>query len=208
MYKDIVVRLDMGNGNKAVVDYAVSAARVLGAHITGIAIAFIPNIPGASMGYLPIGKIEATQQANEDAAEAAAEYFIKATASAEVSSEAQILRADFSKAAQQFSRVALVVPYIQKMQLNSTASWCAGMAAEQRYGQSPMPYHFSKKQRKLRSSKSSRANDIKRKSSMVQTWACTLLATDSKCKSRVFSKTTSTPLMPCSHTPLILALIL
>lgn len=106
MYKDIVVRLDMGNGNQAVVDYAVSAAKVLGAHITGIAIALIPNIPGASMGYLPIEKIEATRQANEAAAEAAVEYFIKATASAGVSSEAQILRADFSKAAQRFSRVA------------------------------------------------------------------------------------------------------
>ena len=90
MYKDIVVRLDMGNGNQAVVDYAVSAAKVLGAHITGIAIALIPSIPGASMGYLPIKKIEATRQANEAAAEAAVECFIKATASAGVSSEAQI----------------------------------------------------------------------------------------------------------------------
>jgi len=106
MYKDIVVNLNMGNGNKAAVDYAISAASALGAHITGIAIAFVPNIPGASMGYLPIEKIERQQEVNEEAAQATAEYFIRATASAEVPSEAQILRVDSAKAAQRFSRIA------------------------------------------------------------------------------------------------------
>ncbi len=54
MFKDIVVNLSVRNGSKAAGDYAISVADALNAHVTGIAIAFIPNIPGASMGYLPI----------------------------------------------------------------------------------------------------------------------------------------------------------
>ena len=57
MFKDIVVNLNVRNGSKAAGDYAISVADALNAHVTGIAIAFIPNIPGASMGYLPIETI-------------------------------------------------------------------------------------------------------------------------------------------------------
>ena len=106
MLKDIVVNLSVRNGSKAAGDYAVSVASALEAHITGIAIAFIPNIPGASMGYLPIETIEAQQRANEEAAEAAVNHFAAAAANAGVAAEPRVLRVGFASAAEQFGRIA------------------------------------------------------------------------------------------------------
>ena len=106
MFKDIVVNLSVRNGSKAAGDYAISVADALDAHVTGVAIAFIPNIPGASMGYLPIETIEAQQRANEDAAAAAIGRFTTAGASAGVACEPRMLRIDFANAAAQFSQIA------------------------------------------------------------------------------------------------------
>jgi nucleotide-binding universal stress UspA family protein len=106
MFKDIVVNLSVRKGSKAVGDYAVSMAGALEAHITGIAIAYIPNIPGASMGYLPIETIEAQQRENEMAAEDAADHFTVASAKVGVAAEPHVLRAGFPAAAEQFGRMA------------------------------------------------------------------------------------------------------
>jgi nucleotide-binding universal stress UspA family protein len=106
MFKDIVVNLSVRNASMAAGDYAVSVAGALDAHVTGIAIAFIPNIPGASMGYLPIETIEAQQRANEEAAEAAIGRFTAAGASAGVACEPRVLRIGFASAAAQFSQIA------------------------------------------------------------------------------------------------------
>lgn len=106
MFKDIVVNLSVRKGSKAVGDYAVSMAGVLEAHITGVAIAYIPNIPGASMGYLPIETIEAQQRENEIAAEDAADHFTVASAKVGVAAEPHVLRVGFPAAAEQFGRMA------------------------------------------------------------------------------------------------------
>jgi len=106
MYKDIVVNLSVRNASKATGAYAISVASALQAHITGVAIAFIPNIPGASMGYLPIETIEAQQRENESAAEAAISHFVAAADSASVAAEPRMLRVGFAKAAEQFGRIA------------------------------------------------------------------------------------------------------
>jgi len=106
MFKDIVVNLSVRKGSKAVGDYAVSVAAALEAHITGVAIAFIPNIPGASLGYLPIETIEAQQRENEIAAEDAADHFVAASAKAGVAAERRVVRIGFPAAAEHFSRIA------------------------------------------------------------------------------------------------------
>jgi len=106
MFKDIVVNLSVRKGSTAVGDYAVSVAAALEAHITGVAIAFIPNIPGASLGYLPIETIEAQQRENEAAAETAAEHFVTASAKAGVAAERRVVRIGFPAAAEHFSRMA------------------------------------------------------------------------------------------------------
>ena len=106
MFKDIVVNLSVRKGSKAVGDYAVSVAETLEAHLTGVAVAFVPSIPGASLGYLPIETIEAQQRENEMAAEDAVDHFTAASAKAGVAAERRVLRTGFPAAAEQFSRIA------------------------------------------------------------------------------------------------------
>lgn len=139
MYKNIVVNLSVRNASKAGCDYAVSVASELGAHITGIAIAFIPNIPGASLGYLPIETIEAQHRANEEAAQAAVNQFAAATARAEVLSETRILRIDFAQAAEQFSRIARVFDLAIVGQAEPEATAVEAMIAESTLFESGRP---------------------------------------------------------------------
>ena len=106
MFRDIVVNLSVRKGSKAVGDYAVSVAETLEAHLTGVAVAFVPSIPGASLGYLPIETIEAQQRENEMAAEDAVDHFTAASAKAGVAAERRVLRTGFPAAAEQFSRIA------------------------------------------------------------------------------------------------------
>lgn len=49
MYKDIIAYLNVSKGSEAIGDFAVSVASALEAHITGIAMVFVLNTPGASM---------------------------------------------------------------------------------------------------------------------------------------------------------------
>ena len=106
MFKDIIVNLSAGKSGKMVGDYAISVANRLEAHITGVAIAFVPNIQRAGTAYLSVEKIEALQRDNEAAAETIVEWFAAATASAGISAEKRILRANMSDAADQFGRIA------------------------------------------------------------------------------------------------------
>jgi nucleotide-binding universal stress UspA family protein len=106
MVKDIIVNLSVRKRDNTAADYAVSVASALQAHITGVAIAYIPNIPGASLGYLPIETIEAQQRDNEAAAETAIDHFAAVSENAGVSAEPQVLRTGFANAADQFGRIA------------------------------------------------------------------------------------------------------
>ena len=106
MFKDIIANLSVRKDSKVVSDYAISVAGTLEAHVTGVAIAFVPNIPGASLGYLPIETIEAQQRENEMAAEDAVNHFTTASARAGVAAEPRVLRIGFPAAAEHFSRIA------------------------------------------------------------------------------------------------------
>ena len=106
MFKDIIVNLGAGKNGKIVGDYAISVASRLEAHITGIAIAFVPDIQAAGMALIPVEKIEALQRDNEAAAETVVDWFGAATARAGISAEKRILRANMSRAADQFGRIA------------------------------------------------------------------------------------------------------
>jgi nucleotide-binding universal stress UspA family protein len=106
LFKDIVVNLGAGKSGKIVGDYAISIASRLEAHITGIGIAFVPDIQRAGTAFLSVEKIEALQRDNEAATETIVEWFAAATASAGVLAEKRILRANMSNAADQFGRIA------------------------------------------------------------------------------------------------------
>ncbi len=106
MIKDIVVNPDGQNGKSAAEDYALSVASKLKAHITGIAIAIDPTVPGASMAFLPVGMLEATRRENESAAKNALERFAAVTTREGISADSRMLRAGFADAADQFGRIA------------------------------------------------------------------------------------------------------
>ena len=106
MFKDIITYLRVSKGNEAIADFAVSVASTLEAHVTGIAMVFVLNTPGASMGYLPLEKIEPQQREYEAAAKTARDHFAAATARAGVSAAPQLLHTSFAKAANLFGRIA------------------------------------------------------------------------------------------------------
>ena len=106
MFKDIIAYLNVSKGSEAIADFAVSIASKLEAHITGIAMVFVLNTPGASMGYLPLEKIEPQQREYEAAAKTARDRFAAATARAGVASAPQLLHTSFANAARLFGRIA------------------------------------------------------------------------------------------------------
>jgi len=106
MFKDIITYLSVSKGNETIADFAVSVASMLEAHITGIAMVFVLNTPGASMGYLPLEKIEPQQREYEAAAKTARDHFAAATARAGVCAAPQLLHTSFAKAANLFGRIA------------------------------------------------------------------------------------------------------
>jgi nucleotide-binding universal stress UspA family protein len=106
MIQDIVVNLNVGGGDNASAAYAVSAASMLHAHITGVAFAYEPSLPGASMGYLPVEILEAKRRDNEAAARTAIDQFIAATELAGVSAEPWLLSSTFADAVDRFGQMA------------------------------------------------------------------------------------------------------
>jgi nucleotide-binding universal stress UspA family protein len=67
---------------------------------------FVLNTPGASMGYLPLEKIEPRQREYEAAAKTARDRFAAATARAGVSAAPQLLHTSFANAANLFGSIA------------------------------------------------------------------------------------------------------
>ena len=109
MIKDIVVNLSVREGGKSAVDYAVSVASMLEAHIAGIAFVYDLNIPTSELGYNPRGVLDVAdglRRDNEAAAKAAIERFTAATARAGVLAEPRMLSATTASAGDQFSRIA------------------------------------------------------------------------------------------------------
>jgi nucleotide-binding universal stress UspA family protein len=105
MIKDIVVALSMAGTRDFAADYALSVAGAFNAHVTGIAFAYEPVIPGNVMGGVPASLIESSRAESRGAAKAAAERFEKAQI-AGVSLETRIVDATLMAAADLFGRIA------------------------------------------------------------------------------------------------------
>jgi nucleotide-binding universal stress UspA family protein len=103
MIKDIVVPLSVAGTRDFAADYALSVAGAFNAHVTGIAFAYEPVLPGNVMGGIPASLIESSRAESRNAAKAAAERFEKA---AEVSVETRIVDATLVAAADLFGRIA------------------------------------------------------------------------------------------------------
>src|SRR5882672_11195531 len=110
MIKDIVVNLS-GKGvqdsapQDFAAEYAISVAKMFGAHIVGIAFLYEPVIPDGTLGGIPVDLIELQREENSKAAKSAVSRFEAATNKAGVSAETRILDATMGGAATVFGRI-------------------------------------------------------------------------------------------------------
>jgi len=106
MLKDVVVNLSGAAPQDFAADYAVSAAKAFGAHITGVAFVYEPVIPDTVMGGIPTDLIEIQREENTKAAKAAVDRFEAAAKTAGVSAAARMLDASLAGAATTFGQIA------------------------------------------------------------------------------------------------------
>jgi nucleotide-binding universal stress UspA family protein len=106
MLKDVVVNLSGATPQNFAADYAVSVAKVFGAHITGVAFVYEPVIPDTVMGGIPTDLIELQREENTKAAKAAVDRFETAARTAGVSAAARMLDASLGGAATTFGQIA------------------------------------------------------------------------------------------------------
>jgi nucleotide-binding universal stress UspA family protein len=107
MIKDVVVNLSGREPQDFAADYAISIAKTLGAHVTGIAFVFEPIIPDTPFGGgIPVDLIEIQREENTKAAQAAVSRFETAARLAGVAFATRSLEATFGSAATLFARLA------------------------------------------------------------------------------------------------------
>ncbi len=107
MIKDVVVNLSGREPQDFAADYAVSVAKTVGAHVTGLAFVFEPIIPDTPFGGgIPVDLIEIQRRESAKAANAAVSRFETAAKAAGVSAETRTLDATFGSAATLFAQIA------------------------------------------------------------------------------------------------------
>src|SRR5262245_1044587 len=106
MIKDVVVSLSAGGSRDVAADYALSLGAAFDAHVTGIAFAFEPVIPGTVVGGFPLDFIEASRAEGRKGAQAATARFEKAARNAGVPFESRTLDCTVMGAGDLFGRSA------------------------------------------------------------------------------------------------------
>jgi nucleotide-binding universal stress UspA family protein len=129
MIKDIIVNLSIHEGSEATLDYAVSVASSLEAHVTGIAFAYGPTSPVSALGYIRAQIIDERSN-NEAMAKAVMNRFSAASARAGVSAEQRMLSANIDRAGDQFARIARLFDLAIVSQANPDGSAVEGMISE------------------------------------------------------------------------------
>ena len=106
MIKDILANLTIGSPRDVVGDYAVSVANAFKAHLTGIAFAYQPTIPGTIMDRATVSLISEQQAVNKRAALTAGEKFEHLARRAGLTFEARVIEVNVEAAAERFGRMA------------------------------------------------------------------------------------------------------
>jgi nucleotide-binding universal stress UspA family protein len=106
MIKDVLVNLGIRTSRDVAAEYALSLAGIYEAHVSGVAFAFEPVIPGTLMGGVPATAIEAGRAESRKGAGEAIARFEKAAQSAGVSFEARKLDCTMVGAADLFGQLA------------------------------------------------------------------------------------------------------
>ena len=106
MIKDIVVNLSLGDGPDVATDFAVSAAGVFDAHLTGIAFQYEPFVPTVDMSVVPAEIIEIQRAENERQSTAARRRFEETARRNAISAEIRSADGGLSSAPDTFARIA------------------------------------------------------------------------------------------------------
>jgi nucleotide-binding universal stress UspA family protein len=106
MIRDIVLNLSTDGERDATRDYAISVARALDAHLTGVAFAYEPIVPGTIFDGVAESIIATQRSANEAAARSAAQGFDEVARQAGLSAEARVLSATAAGCGEVFAQMA------------------------------------------------------------------------------------------------------
>ena len=106
MIKDIVVNLSIGKPSDVAGEYAISVASAFGAHLAGIAFAYVPVIAGTIFDGVSASVIENYRLEGANAAKAARTSFEAAASRAGLSADARLISAGVADAAATFGRIA------------------------------------------------------------------------------------------------------
>lgn len=106
MLKDILVNLAVGKKSDVAMPYAISVARLMDAHLTGVAFAHEPVVPGTIFDGVSASIIASYRAETSAAAKAAAEEFEKAARGATVEFESRVFSSTVEGAAEAFGRLA------------------------------------------------------------------------------------------------------
>jgi nucleotide-binding universal stress UspA family protein len=104
--KDILVNLSIENKRDPAADYAVSVAATLDAHLSGLAFAYEPIVPGTLFDGVSAAIVAANSAETKKAAKAATERFEESTRGASISAESRIIGTSVESAIDIFSRLA------------------------------------------------------------------------------------------------------
>jgi len=108
MIKDIIVSLPVSSSPQPVIDYATSVATTFGAHLSGVAFAFEPVIPGTVFDGMAASIVSTYRSESKKAGADAVAKFNDAARRAGLSSECHLLEAGPSGASELFGQVARV----------------------------------------------------------------------------------------------------
>ena len=106
MIKDILVNLETGSARDAARDYAISAAGLFEAHLTGVAFAYDPVNPGSIINGIGAAIIAEYRDELRVAAQAARDKFKGAAQEAGLLSEAHVLELGRAGVAATFGAMA------------------------------------------------------------------------------------------------------
>jgi len=106
MIKDLLVNIPVGAASTPVLDYAVSVATAYDAHISGVAFAYEPVVPGTVFDGVAASIIATYRAESEKAGKAAVAKFDEAVRRAGVSADSHLLESGPTGAGELFAQVA------------------------------------------------------------------------------------------------------
>jgi len=106
MIKDLVVAVAVGSERDVATDYALSVAAAFEAHVTGVAFAYEPTIPGTVLDGVVVDLVDTSLRESRNAAKTAAARFDKAGQNAGVSIDSRIVEVNLAGAGEVFGRIA------------------------------------------------------------------------------------------------------